>query len=206
MGIILDFILIGIIALFTFIGYKQGLIKVAIKILSFFIAIVIALVLYKPISSLVIKNTTIDDRIKNVIAENVKLEEKENSESNIVKQNLSSKIIAGTNNTIEETANAFAVKIIEIGVILILYIIARIVLLFISALTDLIAKLPIIKQINKTGGIIYGFLKGVLIIYIILGIIYLVAPIINTNRLEIIDKTIITKEIYNNNILLKMVF
>ena len=206
MGIILDFILIGIIALFTFIGYKQGLIKVAIKILSFFIAIVIALVLYKPISSLVIKNTTIDDRIKNVIAENVKLEEKENSESNIVKQNLSSKIIAGTNNTIEETANAFAVKIIEIGVILILYIIARIVLLFISALTDLIAKLPIIKQINKTGGIIYGFLKGVLIIYIILGIIYLVAPIINTNRLEIIDKTIITKEIYNSNILLKMVF
>ena len=34
MTVILDLIVIGIIALFTFLGYKQGLVKAAIKILS----------------------------------------------------------------------------------------------------------------------------------------------------------------------------
>jgi len=51
MWIIFDLIIIAIIGLATFIGYKQGLVKAAIKILSFFIAIIVALVLYKPISN-----------------------------------------------------------------------------------------------------------------------------------------------------------
>lgn len=206
-AIIIDLVLILIIALFTFIGYKQGLVKAAIKIFSFFIAIVIALVLYKPISNIVIENTTVDDKIKSTMVENVKINEEENTEgSNILKNNLTNKIIAGANDTMEQIAGAFTIKIIEIGVILLLYVIARIILRFISALTDLITKLPIIKQINKTGGIIYGFVKGVIIVYVLLGIIYLISPTIKSNALNEIDNTIITKQIYNNNILLKIVF
>ena len=125
---------------------------------------------------------------------------------NVVKDNLSNKIIVGANNTIEEAANSFAIKIIELGVILLLYLITRLVLRFISALTDLITNLPILKQINKTGGIIYGFIKGIFIVYAILGIIYLISPIISKNAFDIIDNTIITKEIYNNNILLTLIF
>ena len=71
MSVVLDLIVILIIALFTFIGYKQGLIKTAIKITSFFIAIIIALVLYKPVSALIIKNTTIDDKIESTIIEKI---------------------------------------------------------------------------------------------------------------------------------------
>ena len=206
MAILIDLILIGIIALCVLIGYKQGLVKSAIKILSFFIAIVVALVLYKPISNIIITNTTIDDNIKNAIVENVKLEKNEEENSNVVKENLSNKIIAGANSSIEETANSFAVKVIELSIILLLYITTRIILRFISALTDLITNLPILKQINKTGGIIYGFLKGIIIVYVILGILYLVSPMISNNVFGIIDDTMITKEIYNNNILLTLIF
>ena len=56
MWIVFDLLVIGIIALCTFIGYKQGLVKAIIKILSFVIAIVIALILYKPVSNIIIKN------------------------------------------------------------------------------------------------------------------------------------------------------
>ena len=208
MPIVMDVVIIGIIALFTFIGYKQGLVKAAIKILSFFIAIAISLILFKPISLIIINNTTIDDKISNVIIENTKIEKTENGEnsSSILQNNLSNKIIAGANNTVEEIANAFTRKLIEIIVILILYIITRIVLKFISALTDLITNLPIIKQINKTGGIVYGLLKGVIIIHILLAIIYLVSPIMKNNITDEINNTFITKKIYNNNVLLKIVF
>ena len=123
MAIIIDIILIAIIALFTFLGYKQGLVKAAIKVLSFFIAIVVSLILYKPISSIIINNTSIDDKIKNTITQNVKVEENanENSEqSNIVKENLSNKLIAGANSTVEQVADSFTVKLIEIIVMILL--------------------------------------------------------------------------------------
>ena len=207
MAIAIDLTVIGLIALFTFIGYKQGLVKAAIKILSFFIAIIIAFVLYKPVSLIVINNTNIDDKIKNTIVENVKIDEKDNTEqSNVIKDNLTNKIIAGANNTVEEVSNSFTVKLIEIAVMLLLYIVTRIILRFISKLSDLITKLPIIKQINKTGGVIYGLIKGILIVYAILAIIYLISPMVNSNLFNAIDSTIIAKEIYNNNILLTIIF
>lgn len=149
MWIVFDLIVVAIIALFTFLGYKQGLVKAAIKILSFFIAIIVALVLYKPIGNIVIKNTSIDDNIKNTIIEKIRPEGMEENQKVSVEDSLTKKIVGEADNTIEEIANAFSVKLIETSVLLLLYIVIRIVLRFVSALTDLITNLPILKQINK---------------------------------------------------------
>ena len=69
MSLIIDLIILGLILLCVFFGYKKGLTKCVIKILSFVIAIIIAVVLFKPISNFVINNTKIDDNIKNSIIE-----------------------------------------------------------------------------------------------------------------------------------------
>jgi uncharacterized membrane protein required for colicin V production len=202
MSIVLDLIVILIIALFTFIGYKQGLIKTAIKITSFFIAIIIALILYKPVSALIIKNTTIDDKIESTIIEKITPEgmkpEDEASEATKIPQGF----IKEANNTITET---ITVKIIEVCTVLILYLISRIVLKFIAALGDLIAKLPILKQFNKLGGTIFGALKGLLIVYVILAVVYLISPLLKEDATKSIDETILTKAMYNNNIITKII-
>lgn len=44
---ILDIIIIGIILLCVILGYKKGLIEVAFKLISFIIAIVLSLLLYR---------------------------------------------------------------------------------------------------------------------------------------------------------------
>ena len=145
MGIILDLIVIGIILLFTFLGYKQGLVKVAIKIVSFFIATIVALTIYKPISGMIVENTVIDDNIKNAIVEKIG-----NREAEIqIENDLTNKILGEVNNTVDGVATAFSVKLIEISTLLIIYLLIKIALKFITALADLIAKLPLIKQINK---------------------------------------------------------
>ena len=69
MSILLDLIIVGIILLSTFLGYKKGLIGVAFKIVSFVIAIVITLILYVPVSNLVINHTGLDESIENAIVE-----------------------------------------------------------------------------------------------------------------------------------------
>lgn len=205
MWIIFDIAVIAIIALCTFIGYKQGLVKSAIKILSFFIAIVVALILYKPVSSIVINNTQIDDNIKNAMIEKITPEGVSTNEEVAVQDNMGLKIIGNaTANTIEEIANAFAVKLIEIITLLLIYIIIKIALKFVTALTDLITKLPLLKQVNKAGGLVYGIIKGVILVYTMLSVVYLAEPLLSKTVSENIEKSIITKILYNNNIILKI--
>lgn len=202
---ILDLIVILIIALFTFIGYKQGLIKSAIKIASFFIAIIIALVLYKPVSTLIINNTTIDDKIENTIIEKITPEgmkpEDEVSQATKIPQGF----IVEANNSIKDIANTTTIKIIEVCTVLVLYIIARIALKFVAALGDLIAKIPILKQFNKLGGTIFGLIKGFLIVYVILAVVYLISPLLKENTSNKIQESMLTKNMYNNNLITKII-
>ena len=206
MAIIFDIIILGIIALCTLIGYKQGLVKSAIKILSFFIAIAVALVLYKPVTNLIINNTPMDDNIKNTIIEKIKPDGIEKDEEiKVEDSNVLSIIGNATSTTIETIADAFTIKIIETVTLLLIYVFVKIALKFVSALTDLITKLPLLKQANKAGGIIYGILKGVILVYTLLAVIYLITPLLNNNISENINKSIITKFLYNNNIILEMI-
>lgn len=149
MSIIFDLIVVGIIALFTFLGYRQGLVKAAIKILSFFIAIIVALTIYKPVSSAIVNNTSIDDNIKSAIVEKIGNQDYYNDEEGQIKDSLTNKVVVEVNNTIDETATLFSVRLIEIATLLLIYIFIKIALKFITVLADLIAKLPLIKQINK---------------------------------------------------------
>lgn len=150
MWIIFDLLIIGIIGLSTFIGYKQGLVKALIKIFSFVIAIVISLILYKPVSNIVIKNTSIDDNIKNAIIEKILPDGVEEDQEIIIEDNITNKIKGEASNTVEGIAEAFSIKLIETMVLLLLFIILKIILRIICAITDLITKLPGLKQLNKT--------------------------------------------------------
>ena len=59
----------------------------------------------------------------------------------------------------------------------------------------------------KYGGIIYGFLRGLIIIYVLLALAMAISAITTNNDiLTIINGTNITKNMFNNNILLKIIF
>ena len=57
MGIILDVIIVAIVVLNIFICYKKGLVKLAVGLIAVLAAIILALILYKPVSNIIIKNT-----------------------------------------------------------------------------------------------------------------------------------------------------
>ena len=69
MNYLIDLIVLALIALSTFIGYKKGLIKMAFGLISFILAISLSIVLYKPVSNFVIEYTTLDDYIEQTISE-----------------------------------------------------------------------------------------------------------------------------------------
>lgn len=219
MAIIIDLIVIALLVLSTYIGYKKGLIGVAFKIASFVIAVVITLILFKPISNYIIKHTefaktietTITQKLENENIENGKLQKEDTNLPNVVVNYINGEIGKTINQAkdtvITEVAKSLSETIINFIVIIALFIITRLLLIFAKTLLEAVSELPIIKQFNETGGIIYGILRGILVIYIILGVISLILPMLDkTAILGAINSTILTKFLYNNNIILMIFF
>ena len=71
MHLALDLIILAVIFITTFIGYKRGLINVAFGFLSFIIALVISLLLYKPISNVIVNYTPLANTIESHIEERI---------------------------------------------------------------------------------------------------------------------------------------
>ena len=214
MGIILDIILIAIIALSTFLGYKKGLIKVAVKLCAFIIALVVTLVFYKPVSNLIIENTELDDNIKNVIIENGTKEIEDNNGEikedgfiSYMQNYVGDTMTEVQNDIVRDVAFVTSVKAIELISIIGLFIVTRIALILLTFISDIITKLPILKQFNKLGGTLYGVLRGLLTVYFLLAIAFLIVSATGNNAIiSAIDGTILTKFMYSNNILLNIIF
>ena len=213
MGIILDIILIAIMAISIFFGYKRGLVKVAVKLCALLIAIVVTLVFYKPVSNIIISNTQLDEKIESIIIENgtKKLEKSdEEDKTNFLEdmQQYVDETITNTQNAIiENAAKQISVKLINIAVIIALFIVTRLALIVLVLISDLITSLPIIKQFNELGGAIYGIIRGLALIYLILALTFFITSIADSSVVSnTINTSIITKFMYENNILINLIF
>ena len=208
MGIFLDIVVVAILALNIILGYKKGLINVVFNIVAFLLAIVITLVLYKPVSNIIIQNTNIHENIKEMILKRSQGTEpkEENIESNDINKYIENSINNMTNEAKtaarEVVAENFATKAVQVITGIVLFILTRAILILLRFVTQTIAKLPIIKQFNTLGGIIYGILKGLIIIYVLLTIMYLIVSIKGNGNIALaIDSSCITKFLYDNNII-----
>lgn len=203
LSLIIDLVIIAIVLLFTFLGYKRGLVKLAIRLCTFFIAIIVAFMLYKPAAKLVINNTEIDEKIENTITSKL-LTEGSSEDTKVEKKDLPSIILKSGENTVKNISNSIAVTLIEVACLLVIFIVVKIALKFVTALADLIAKLPLLKQINKLGGTVYGIIEGLFIIFVGFAIISLISPMFDASFISQINSSTLGAICYNNNILLEI--
>ena len=209
MGFIIDIIIILTMILFIYMGYRKGLIKVAISFLSVIISIIIALILYKPIASQIMASTQLDENISNTIYSKIEnidfqnISEEEKNNNGIIKfaENYINEAISNSvENTGRYISDSLSITIVEILTFILLLIILRLLLIVLNLLGDVVGNLPIIKQFNKSGGIIYGIIEGFVIINVILAILYVANPIISNGQIEEnIQKSNLGKIIYENN-------
>lgn len=213
MGVITDLILIAIVMVFVIIGYVKGLTGSLIKLASFIIAIVLALILYKPLTNVVMQKTQIDERIEEAIIQNFSKTENRNEENmpTTLVESINNKIEKETtdarNEIVEKTAKSTTLTIMKVGTAIAIYIVARLILFIVAILAKGITQLPLLKQIDKTGGIVYGLVQGIVIVYVLLGIASLISVVWANNPIvEAINKSYLGLILYNNNIILKLIF
>ncbi|MCI8621271.1 MAG: CvpA family protein [Clostridia bacterium] len=213
---ITDLILILIISVCTFLGYKRGLIKLAVRILGFFTALIIALVLYTPISNYIINNTDIVPNLKETIEEKIYTKKDDDSKESNNNENIgiiesAEKYFQDYTESVKENASSavseqIAIAIVRVSVWIGIFLGTKLLMLIVNLFADAIASIPVIKQFNKVGGVLYGFLEGMLILYVGLAIFSMVQPMIGENSLHIaIQNSFICKLMYENNIILRLI-
>ena len=211
MGIIVDLIIIAVVLLFIFLGYKKGLTGSLIKLLSFIIAIVVAFVLYKPVANAVIENTVIDDNIRTTLKATLGVEDKtENTEENVpstIMDNINKKIENATDEVKANVIDHTTITIVNIGSGIVIFLAVRVILVLISLFAKILTDLPVIKQVDKLGGLAYGAIEGIVIVYAVLAVISLTSVIWANNAVvTAIAKSSLGEMLYNNNIILNLLF
>ena len=212
MSVIIDLIIVAVIAICIIIGYVRGLTGCLIKILSFVLSLVIAFILFVPVSNFVIENTQIDENLEKSIREMIISDNKSSEEemptamSDYINKRAEEIVDNAKEEVVNATARDISQTIVKAGTWIALFIVARIALIFLKLITRLISKLPVIKQCDKLGGIIYGVLEGLLITYFALAVISFITPITNKNLSENINKSYLGSQMYNHNLLLKIIF
>lgn len=213
MGIILDIVIIAIFLLSVFLGYKRGLINVIFNLCAFILAIVVTWILYTPVTNFVVNNTQLDESIKSVIIEKgvvpeeTTKDEEKDEVSKYIDQYVSKTVNSTRNEVVKSTADIIAEKTVAIIVAIGLFIVVRIALLLLRFVANGLAELPIIKQFNEAGGLVYGVIRGLFVIYLLFAICFIIMSVNNIETVaNVIDSTILSKFIYNHNILLDIIF
>ena len=192
MGILIDIVLIAIILLSAFLGYKKWLVKLGTKLFAGIIAIIVTIIIYKPVSGIIINKTQIDEQIRDTIIQNTSKAIDDKNMSNAITNQIE-------NEMLPNEAENISKGVVSAITAIILFVVVKVVLSIAISLLDFVAKLPILKQFNEMGGIIYGLLRGILIVCIcvlIMGAFTKINPENDLNNK--IENSNITKFIYKN--------
>ena len=212
---IVDLIILVLIIVAIILGRHKGLTVCLVNFFSLIIALVVSLMLYRPVSNYIMEKTPIGNNIKETIKQNIPMndEELKVDDSSILPEGMKNYINEQAKNAneakdeaIENVSTQLATEVVSIVSFLGIFIIVRAVLLIVKILSKIINKLPILKQIDHLGGAIIGAIEGIILVYFAFAVISTISPVFeNTKVLEYINDSYVGKMMYNNNIIMNKI-
>ena len=104
MSIIIDLVIVAIIALCVLVGYHKGLTGSLLKIVSFVLALIIAFILFKPVSNFIIDKTDWDENLEQAIRESI-LKDDGKTDDETQKEKMPEVITDYINNAVEKAGS-----------------------------------------------------------------------------------------------------
>ena len=205
---IVDIILIIILISLISFGYKKGLMEIVTKIASIVIAFVLAYFFAKTAGDYIANNTNIGAKAKVSIQNGVV--EVLSQKGDLEKYSVLNKTMKDLNIDLSSSKSQIANKVTDYAFIGIgfgtVYLLVRIIAWVASMILEGVVKLPVIKSFNKLGGAIAGVVMFVIEISIVLCVIYFVSSFaFMKGIINLINSSIITKTIYNHNIITHLI-
>lgn len=211
---IIDIILIALIALGVFFGYKKGLVGILIGVASLILSIILAFVLQGPVSEYLYSTpvgTSIESKVTEFVNDTLSSENNENVdyEDNTKKENdFFSKVIQDATNsedTVKEASKNITMFILKGITFIGIFILVRIICYILQMILNIVFDLPILHSVNKFGGMAINLVATLLKLWILLAAIQLISSVVAIDFItNLINQSYLTKLLYENNILLNI--
>ena len=194
---IADIIVVAVVAVSIFLGYRSGFLKALINVVSYIASIILSFLFY-PILSGFLMDTPIYTFFVKKIAEKYPADGLIQTEWQFLE-----KYIEGAEGAVAAAVAELLINIISFILIVIIF---KIAIKLIGNALNLFARLPVIKQCNRLGGAVTGGLFGILVVYIVMALMVTVAPLDRLDKVtDEIQKSTFAQEMYNNNIILSLI-
>ncbi|MCR5608496.1 MAG: CvpA family protein [Lachnospiraceae bacterium] len=218
-------IVLAVIAIATFNGYRKGLIMTVFSVGSIFVTIILASILTPIIGSSIRSNEKIYNSVNEKVVELLNLEsvkaktdaEQEKaidelalpqSIKKILKENNNVEVFRErqVNNFKEYVADCVTRVIINAIVYLCVFIVARIIVYFVAKGLDVLGKMPVVNEFNTAGGTAVGVVQGLLIVWFLFVIVTMLASTkLGASAMACIEGNWFLEFLFKNNLMLKVI-
>lgn len=222
-------IVIAIMALSVFVGYKKGLVKIVASLLATVIIIVLVGMFTPSVSRWIRKSTPLESVIQKEMVKMLTEEGEESSKEELPKEEQISMIekaelpkffkdmllennnkevykALGVENFMDYTGAYVAKVIADIIAFLVTFLIVSVVVRIAISALGIIDKLPLIGGVNRLAGSVVGVGIGIVIVWILFIVVTLLYDTdLGRMCFENIETNPILKTIYDNNLLMKYI-
>lgn len=194
-----DIVVILIIAGFAIFGYKKGLVRSVVGILSLAASIALAWILYPVVADLLVTfgvDTLLFENIQSMIGGVIGGDTELQALPEVIKAAAES----GRNGLIDSAAGAATQIVLNIIAFLSVLILSRIIIWIGIRVLNILSKLPVIGFFNRAGGLLIGALQGAIVVYIVLAIVYAAVPLRNSPDInKAMESSALAGKMYQEN-------
>jgi len=213
---IVDVIIIVLIVLSIIIGVVRGFANTVLAVASIILSIVAAFFLCTPVANLISNITNVDEDVRAKVINFIPMSEKDieidvnvNSVPEVV-QNTIDNTVAETEESINQkkkeiinsTADRITTNVMKALSFVLIYLVVRILLFGLSILTQIAKNQEFIDKVDKGLGFWFGLVRGILLVYVALGLIKVSEVMFKYNSIvDDIHQSTIGNYLYENNLL-----
>ncbi len=182
----LDLIVILVILIYAFNGWRRGLILSVFSILGYILSLIVAREFSPVFTKYVVLNTGFDTWLDSILSKGIR---------SVTQMNVPTSAVSDlATNTI-----------INVICFFIIFAVTSMVIFNIARLVNGVGRLPVIGELNSLGGLVFGTVKGLLLIFIVLALSQIIVTTGNTQLGQKIEGTIVVKSMYHNNPILYVI-
>ncbi len=202
---ILDGVVIIFLIVSAFAGYKKGLTTILISLIGFVIAIILAFTFKSSLVDLATSKTDVDETMKKTISSGIA----KAIESKTTDENGTNSFYAAivknmaTGETADELTNKVVEFILGTAAFILIFLAVNMCAYILQMMLNIVFDLPILSSINNIGGFGIGIVMALFKVWIVLAIVSIIVPMFGGLK-GLIDSSILTKMLYNTNILVKL--
>ena len=217
----MNWLLIGIVLVWAFFiahGYTKGMLRMIFSLISWIVMLAVSLWINPYVSDFIIQNTQIDEEFeaecKVTLSEMVKeaggeinLNLPEPLEKAIFGEENIADVLLENTGVYDEVAHRITVFAMKGIAFFTSMIILSIVLIIIYMMIRVVEKAPVISQMNHLLGMALGAVKGLVFLWVVFFIVAMnTTTAIGTTLIPLINESAFLKFMYENNMLISLLF